>query len=505
MSDLDFVRRVDLASARLGGRVLWANDEFFAEKENLLSPTKPVWREHEYTDRGKWMDGWETRRRRTAGHDSCIVRLGLPGVPHGVVVDTSYFRGNYPEHCSMEACAFDGEPSVDELLDPETEWMEVLPKSALYGDSLNQFGIDSPFRFTHLRFHIYPDGGVARLRVHGEVLPDWPRILDATDEVDLVAVEHGGRWLEASDMFFSAPQNLLMPGRAARMDDGWETKRRRGPGHDWVVLQLGIAGTVRRAEVDTAHFKGNYPDTCSLEGCAEGAAEGSDPNAWPWRELLPRTKLEADRRHELSDLARLGPLSHVRLAIYPDGGVSRLRLFGAPSRDGCLDAGLRRFNHLLPRQAKAALLDCCASPGWARAMGERRPLATLGELYAAADTLWQSAGRSEWLAAFLAHPEIGERRAAHGQTEAAAAWSAAEQAGTGDAEAATLEALAAANHAYRERFGHIFIVCAAGKSADEMLALCRQRLANDPEHELAVAAEEQRKITRLRLEKLLLG
>jgi allantoicase len=503
-----WLQHPDLAAARLGGSVLWANDDFFAEKENLLKPEAAVWREHEYTDRGKWMDGWESRRRRTPGHDSCIVKLGLPGVLRGVVVDTAFFRGNYPEHCSLEACALDGSPTVDELQGPATEWVEVLPKAVLRGDSKNPFTIDSPYRFTHLRFHIYPDGGVARLRVHGEVVPDWPAILadaaaSTAGEIDLVAVEHGGRWLAASDMFFSAPQNLLMPGRGVRMDDGWETKRRRGPGFDWVVLRLGIAGQVRRVEVDTAHFKGNYPDTCSLEVCAApDEASDADWSQWHWREVLPRTKLAADTQH-IFDAVEAPAATHARINIHPDGGVSRLRLWGLPSADGRRTEGLRRLNALLPRQAKAAFLDCCGSPVWARAMNERRPFASAGELFAAADTSWQAAGRDEWLAAFKSHPEIGVRAAEHAQSSAAGAWSAAEQAGTRDAAAVTREALATANRAYRERFGHIFIVCASGKSAAEMLALCEARLANPRDRELEVAAEEQRKITRLRLEKLL--
>ncbi len=501
----DWTQLPDLAAARLGGEVLWANDDFFAAKENLLLPATPVWREHEYTDRGKWMDGWETRRRRTPGHDSCVVRLALPGVPRGIVVDTSFFRGNYPEHCSLEACAADPNATLEQLRDTATEWVEVLPRSPLCGHARNRFPLEPPYRFTHLRFHIYPDGGVARLRVHGEVVPDWPSILAAGEEVDLVAVEHGGSWLAASDMFFSAPQNLLLPGRGARMDDGWETRRRRGPGHDWVVLRLGIAGSVRRVEVDTAHFKGNYPESCELEGCSldAGGPPGGDWDGCRWRDLLPRIKLEADTRHLFDQLANVGPFTHVRFSIHPDGGVSRLRLWGLPSQDGRLAAGLGRFNALLPRPAKAALLDCCGSPGWAREMLERRPFTSAEELFAAADALWHAAGREQWLAAFRAHPEIGAAAAETPQSPGASARSAREQAGARDADATIREALAAANRAYRERFGHIFIVCASGRTAKEMLMLCEQRLGNAPERELEVAAEEQRKITRLRLQHLL--
>jgi allantoicase len=327
----DYTELIDLANERLGGAVLYANDDFFAEKENLLKTTAPVFIEGKYTDRGKWMDGWESRRRRTPGFDWCIIRLGLPGVIRGVVVDTSFFRGNYPEQCSLEACAVDGQPDVEQLASERTRWTEILPVSALMGDSQNPFEIKSDERFTHLRFQIFPDGGVARLRVYGEVVPDW-KALARRGEIDLAAAENGALVLSCSDMFFGHKHNLIMPGRAADMSDGWETKRRRGPGYDWTIIRLATRGLIQRVEVDTAHFKGNYPDTCSLEVCD---AEGADVNestlqALRWREILPRTRLQAHTRHfyeeELEGAGAVG--THVRFNIYPDGGVSRLRIYG---------------------------------------------------------------------------------------------------------------------------------------------------------------------------------
>ncbi|HEX2715238.1 MAG TPA: hypothetical protein VHM88_23920, partial [Candidatus Acidoferrales bacterium] len=161
---MDFTELVDLASERLGGVVLAANDEFFAPKENLLKPAKPIFIEGKYTDAGKWMDGWETRRRRTPGFDWCLIRLGLPGILRGVIVDTAHFKGNYPEHCSLEGCTLDGNPDAEKLTGRETRWDEILPKSGLKGDVENRFVIETPQRSTHLRFNIFPDGGVARLR-----------------------------------------------------------------------------------------------------------------------------------------------------------------------------------------------------------------------------------------------------------------------------------------------------------------------------------------------------
>jgi allantoicase len=328
---MDFTEYVDLAAERLGGRVLAANDEFFAPKENLLKAADPVWIADKYTDVGKWMDGWETRRRRTPGYDWCIVKLGLPGVIHGVVVDTSHFKGNFPEHCELEACAADGDPGVAQLEDRATQWSTLLPKSPLAGDARNPFPFTASTRATHLRLKIYPDGGVARLRVHGEVLPDWPAVNRTGGEIDLADVSYGGWVMVSSDMFFGSRNNLILPDRSAGMHDGWETRRRRGPGHDWCIVRLGAAGKVSRVEVDTSHFKGNFPESCSLEVCA-APCDLIDPSALgalPWKEILKRTKLQADSLHVYEkELLGAEEATHARFHIYPDGGVARLRIFG---------------------------------------------------------------------------------------------------------------------------------------------------------------------------------
>jgi len=324
---MTFTDLVDVAAARLGGSVLLANDEFFAPKENLLKAGKPVWREGEYTERGKWMDGWETRRRRTPGHDWCLVRLGVPAVVHGVVVDTSFFRGNYPEHCSIEACAVDGPAEPEALAAGDgVEWMEILPRSGLQGDAENPFPIMPRGRVTHLRFNIYPDGGVARLRVYGEPVPD-PRLRPGVT-ADLAALENGGMVVACSDMFFGHRHNLILPGRSIHMGDGWETRRRRGPGHDWIIVRLAARGLIRRIEVDTDHFKGNAPESCTVESCnqPEVTPERLSGDEVRWTTLLPRTPLQPDVQHRFEVSAR--PATHARLAIYPDGGIARLRLFG---------------------------------------------------------------------------------------------------------------------------------------------------------------------------------
>jgi allantoicase len=326
----DFADLPDLASERLGGAVLAASDEFFAPKEGLLKPGPAEWREGEYTERGKWMDGWETRRH-SPDHDWCIVRLGAPGIVRGVVVDTSFFRGNFPEACSIEACSVAGTPPVDAL--SAAAWTEILPRSVLQGDSRNVFAVAHEERFTHLRLHIYPDGGVARLRVHGEVVPEWTRFARAGGEVDLAALENGGWVVSCSDMFFGHRQNLILPGRSLFMGDGWETRRRRGPGYDWSIVRLAAPGTIHRVEIDTDHFKGNAPDRCTLEAIhLPDDAALADASA-AWTPLLAETKLQPHARHRFEDeVLAAGPATHVRLNVFPDGGIARLRLFGTIER-----------------------------------------------------------------------------------------------------------------------------------------------------------------------------
>jgi allantoicase len=313
----------DLASARLGGRAIAASDDFFAPKGNLVKPEAPVFIPDKYTARGKWMDGWESRRRRTPGHDWCVVQLGVRGRVRGVDVDTRYFTGNFPSHCSIDA--------KDNVT--RTSWTTILPKTALKGDGHNYVAIGDDRPWTHLRLNIFPDGGVARLRVHGDVTVDWTRVGTGNRAVDLAALVHGGLVLAASDVHYGATDNMLMPGRAKHMGDGWETKRRRGPGHDWAIVRLGAPGILAKVEIDTSHFKGNFPDTASIEGTFAPDASLETLSSAAWREVLPQTKLKAHHRHYFSkELRYRGPLSHVRLNIFPDGGVSRFRVHGTVAR-----------------------------------------------------------------------------------------------------------------------------------------------------------------------------
>ena len=314
---------IQLEQPRLGTRVTFASDEFFGAKERLIDPRAPVFIDDKYDDHGKWMDGWESRRRRGPGHDYCIIRLGRPGVVHGVDIDTSYFTGNYPPQASLDACVSDEDV-------PDGAWQEILSTTDLEGNAHHPLAIGGDDVWTHLRLNIYPDGGVARLRVYGEIRPDFS---DIDERIDLVALENGGRALACSDEHYGSMHNLVVAGRGVNMGDGWETARRRGPGNDWVILALGAAGTIESVEIDTAHFKGNYPDRVSLEAANFPDHGSAVHDSDAWRTLLPESKLEMDALHSFEDtLVDTGVVTHVRMSIYPDGGISRLRLFGRVSR-----------------------------------------------------------------------------------------------------------------------------------------------------------------------------
>ncbi|WP_024303687.1 allantoicase [Pseudogulbenkiania sp. MAI-1] len=324
----DWARRsVDLANPRLGAQALYASDDFFAEVSRMLNPEPAQFVPGKFDENGKWMDGWESRRKRVAGHDWALVKLGVKGVIRGFDVDTSHFTGNYPPAVSIEATV-SATDDVEAL--KAANWTEILPATALGPNSHHLLECANGDAWTHLRVNIYPDGGIARLRVYGQ--PVGGLETAGPDQlVDLVALENGGRpvaWNDAS--FGSSASNMLLPGRGLNMGDGWETRRRREPGNDWCVLQLGAPGIIEKIEVDTAFYKGNYPDACSLQAAfvTGGTDQSATTQSMFWPVLLPEQKLSMDAVHTFTDLAKLGPVTHVRLNIFPDGGVSRLRLWG---------------------------------------------------------------------------------------------------------------------------------------------------------------------------------
>lgn len=495
-----FTGLVDLAAAQLGGKVLLASDDFFAEKENLLKPERAVYIEGKYTERGKWMDGWESRRKRVPGHDWCIVKLGLPGVIQGVDIDTSHFLGNHPAYASLDACMVKKDDYGKDLpIDEKTVWKEILPKCPLAPGSQNLLGVASDKSWTHLRLNIYPDGGVARFRVYGNVSPRVP--VNATGEVDLVALENGGRAVACSDMFFSPMINLIMPGRAANMGEGWESRRRRGPGNDWVILRMARPGYIKRIEVDTNHFKGNYPDRCTIDACFE-PDRYIDALNWPdinWVRILDEQKLQAHHQHLfISEINSDGPFTHVRLNIYPDGGVSRLRIYG---RFGKMT--IDEINKLRRGEAVNAMSLCCGSSVWAETMADKRPFTSRNQILIHADEAFGKLTKKDWLEAFSHHPKIGDIESLREKFASTRSWTQGEQQGAREASDEILKELAEGNEKYLKKFGYIFIVCATGKSAEEMLEILNSRLGNSPSEELTIAAKEQMKITEIRLEKLL--
>jgi len=331
MQKPEFAKLTNLAAPRLGSEVVFATDDFFADKARLISPEAPVFITDKYDENGKWMDGWESRRMRTQGHDWAVIKLGRSGIINGFEVDTSHFTGNFPPFCSIEVAN-----SNDEIPD-ESDWHEVVAKSELQGDSQHYYVVDSGQIWTHIRLHIYPDGGVARLRVYGQVFIDWDSF-DRNKTIDLVALEYGGRAIYANDTHFGVPENLIAPGKGINMGDGWETRRNLERAtdpdywtltHDFAVFALAHVGEVERIIIDTAYFKGNFPDRVSIQaGNLSGLSDTKIiEHSKDWPELLAVQKLLADSEHAFV-IDNANPITHIRLNIYPDGGVSRLRLLG---------------------------------------------------------------------------------------------------------------------------------------------------------------------------------
>jgi allantoicase len=321
-------RAINLADPRLGAQAIACSDDFFAPMARLLTPEPACFIPGKYDDNGKWMDGWESRRKRVAGHDWCIVRLGSPGHIAGFDLDTSFFTGNYPPAASVEACPAGGDPQG-------SDWRPLTPMLALQGNHhhLVEAICADNLDYTHIRVNIYPDGGLARLRVYGR--PARQAFETGPDGlVDLVAARYGGRAIAWNDAHYGSAANLLLPGRGVNMGDGWETRRRREPGHDWCLIALGVPGAIQRVEVDTTHFKGNFPDRCSLQGawCPRLDEAAMPAQSQFWNTLLDERPLAADSQLVFEVSARLA-VSHVRFNLHPDGGISRLRLWGQASEE----------------------------------------------------------------------------------------------------------------------------------------------------------------------------
>ncbi len=498
----DFAHLVNLAEDLTGTFVLWASDEFFAEKENLIRQDAPVWDANRYTDKGKWMDGWESQRMRHDGHDSCIIRLGTPGVVHGIVADTTHFRGNAPTHVMIEGLVADHTATPESLL-ARTDWLPVVGHTPVKPNMENMIHLPTPSeRVTHVRLHIYPDGGVARLRVFGVVVADDQQFW-RNGVIDLAAVENGGTVAAVSDEFFGPPSNLLLPGRGVNMGDGWETMRRRTPGSDWCVIKLARRGVLERIELDTHFFKGNAPQAVVIEAIDDDTASLERLRRLSgWGILVHKTPLVQHRRHVIEP-ERPMTATHIRVHIFPHGGVNRLRLFGHATDTVGEAHRLAHFNGLDADAVTQTLLSFCGSRVWAERMAAHRPIKSVRSMMKAAERTWWSLTEADWREAFAAHPKIGEQKKAATATAQSATWSAGEQQGVASASADISARLAELNQRYVEVHGFIYIVCASGKTAGELLAILDSRIDNETAVEIDRAAREQMMITRLRMAKWL--
>lgn len=359
----------DLAARWLGGSVMAASDESFGDKENLLNAGPAAFEPGHYGNRGEIVDGWETKRRREPGHDWALVRLGVPGTITSVDVDTSFFTGNYPELCQIEACGREGYPGPGELTGPSTEWVEIVSRSPLRGNVHNTFPVSESHRFTHVRLSVFPDGGVARLRVLGHAVPD-PRLLDGVT-VDLASQLYGGQVVASSDAFYASAQMLNRPDEARTMGEGWETRRRRDMGHDYVMLRLGVAGQVRQLIIDTKHFRYNASAAVAVYSCDRPTPPPVDSQEWT--PLLERTTLQPDTRHQFA-LSSRHETALIRLDAFPDGGLSRVRVIGRVDPSARRRAGYAWFNSLPDQQAIEALAAAEIDSDAAARVVRQRPL-----------------------------------------------------------------------------------------------------------------------------------
>ncbi|HEV7422442.1 MAG TPA: allantoicase [Mycobacterium sp.] len=379
----------DLAARLLGGTVMAASDEAFGEKENLLNPEPVQFVPGSFGARGEIVDGWETRRRREPGVDWVSVRLGAPGIIRSIDVDTTSFTGNHPVGCKIEACGVEGYPGPEDLT--HADWHEIVPDSPLTADTSNLLSVDSDTRFTHVRLTIWPDGGVGRLRIYGQPVPD-PRDFDIGAQ-DLASQQCGGQVIDSSDGFYSPARALNRPDMARSMGEGWETRRSRGREPDWVIIKLAARAHVHGLVVDTAYFRYNASAAVSLDGADHHLTDGtaaSDPTSWSWKELLPQTTLQPDTRHtywltDLNPASYLPPVTHVRLQALPDGGLSRVRVIATPDSEGRWVLAQTWWNSLPASHLTQIVTGAGISVTVANELIARRPLLDNNDLRQADD------------------------------------------------------------------------------------------------------------------------
>ena len=315
---------IDLAQSRLGTKIVYKTDEFFAPAKRIINPWPPIFKEGVFDKHGKWMDGWETRRKRTKGNDFLILKLGKPGVISKVDIDTSYFSGNHPNHVSLQACS-----SNKTIPNKKTKWVTIIKKSRTKANSHHFFKIKNKSFFTHVKLNIFPDGGVARIRIYGSMKT---KKKFGKKIINLTSILNGANPIACNNEHFGRAENILAPGIGKNMGDGWETRRSRGKNFDWLILKCATAGKINKIQIDTHHFKGNYPDKCSLQAAYLSNKISSKTivdRSKKWKLLLNKAKLNAHKKHNFQNkLMKNKKVNYIRINIFPDGGISRIRAFG---------------------------------------------------------------------------------------------------------------------------------------------------------------------------------
>jgi allantoicase len=314
---------IDLAQPRLRTKVIFRTDDFFASANRIISPTEPVFKVGVFDKNGKWMDGWESRRKRTKGHDYIILKLGKPGSIKKVNVDTSHFNGNQPAMVSIEG-AYSNSNKLNQL-----NWQPLLSKKKTKANSHHYFKVNSNKVFTHIKFNIFPDGGVARLRLYGSIAKSNQL---KNKKTNLASLLDGASVIACNNEHFGKAENILAPGKAKNMGDGWETRRRRDKGFDWLILNSLDGQEIDKIEISTHHFKGNFPSHCSLQATYLPSSKNYSKivnSSTKWKYLLKDAKLSSNKVHIFKNsLMKKDKINFIKINIFPDGGISRFRIYG---------------------------------------------------------------------------------------------------------------------------------------------------------------------------------
>ena len=475
-------RAIDLASDRLRGYVLASSDQACTSHVGLLGSNAP-------NSEG----GWRTRRRRDTGHDWAILRLGVPGILESLELETDDDR---PTHILLEGCSAPHTCPVDKLKD----WETLVSKSVLEDSSSHRFAITSGKRYTHLRLSIFPDGSITRLRALGHPVPAWMAPGGAPPgSLDLAAVANGAELNDWSDSRSGVPTSLIYPGSRSDKTPGWTTRRRRQSGHEWVTIRLGAAGRVVGVTFDTEGLEGDIPAKVSLEGSSaeKVPAEGE------WQGVLPAVPALPNTEHHFSaEVEDNSDIRWVRLKLHPDGGMTRLRVWGELSPEGLVECRLRYLNSASPGELREIFRAVCHSDRWASQMALAGPFDSVSDLQKKGAGAWSHCRENDWREALLGHPRIGEK--AKGG-DLASRWSRGEQSKAATPDDQLKAELRDMQVQYEERFGFLFLICATGRTTEQILSVLKTRIEQAPELELQTVAEELAKIIHLRLEKLLVS